>query len=194
MNQSSSPVSPAGSSPSSNWLQVWGPTIWAAAVLLAAIYFFQLSTQLGYSPRPGRLGPAFWPQAILIMLMVTSAIDLLAEARKALARRARGDVGEASAQNQVQRVWWLMALGLALTLAYVNFSTLIGFPLANFVFMLVFMFLAGHRKPVSATLTAGIGTVVLILLFVRVVYVSLPLGVGPFQDLTLLFYSMLGIG
>lgn len=86
-----------------------------------------------------------------------------------------------------------MALGLAATLTYINLSTVIGFPLANFCFMLAFMLIGGYRKPVRATIIAAIGTLVILLLFVRLVYVSMPLGAGPFQNLTLLIYSLLGI-
>ena len=59
--------------------------------------------------------------------------------------------------------------------------------------MLAFMLIGGYRKPINVLLIATIGTLVILLLFVRVVYVSMPLGAGPFQDLTLLIYSLLGI-
>lgn len=192
MSQSSSPMDSTTSSRLGAWLHIWGPALWAGAVLLAAIYFYQLADGIKYSSRPGRLGPAFWPKAILIMLLATAALDLFFEARKAISR-SRSGRAVGSVENGSKRVWWLMALGLVVTLAYVNFSTFIGFPLANFAFLLAFMLIGGYRKPIPVVLIAAIGTVVLILLFVRVVYVSLPLGAGPFQDLTLWLYSLLGI-
>ncbi len=192
MSQTSSPLGSTTSSRLGAWLHIWGPALWAAAVVLATIYFLQLADAIKYSPRPGRLGPVFWPKAILIMLLITAAFDLFFEARKAIAR-SRSNVVIGPTESSVKRVWWLMALGLVITLAYINFSTVIGFPLANFLFLLVFTLLGGYRKLIPVLLISSIGTVVLVLLFVRIVYVSLPLGMGVFQQITLLLYSLLGI-
>ena len=186
------PPSSAAPSRLGAWVYAWGPTLWAAAVLLAALYFFLLSGEIRYSPRPGRLGPSFWPRAILIMLMITAAVDCLIEARKA-SGRYRAFTAGLSTGDAPPRAPWLMALGLAAVLLYVNLATVVGFPVANFVFLLAFMMLGGFTRPITALLISGIGTVTLILLFVRIVYVSLPLGTGPFQNLTLLLYSLLGI-
>ena len=132
MGQHESPTATTTSSSLGARLHIWGPTIWAFAVLLAGLFAFQLSTQIAYSPRPGRLGPAFWPQVILIMLIITAAIDCFVEARK-IPERSRNISQTSTSGAEAPRVWWLMALGLAATLAYINLSTLIGFPLANFL-------------------------------------------------------------
>lgn len=187
------PTTPSSPAPPrrASWLHMYGPALWAGAVLLGAVYYYYLSTQIAFSTRPGRLGPSFWPQAILILLIITAAVDCFVEARKAPARAA-AYVARAE-ESGGKRVWWLMALGLVAILAYVNLASLVGFPLANALFMLAFMMLGGFKRPIPAALISLIGTVVLVLLFVRIVYVSLPLGLGPFQNLTLWIYYLLGI-
>jgi len=125
-------------------------------------------------------------------LIVTAAIDCLAEIRKAPARAAAYATSTES-ESGVKRVWWLMALGLVAVLAYVNLATILGFSLANLLFMFAFMMLGGFKRPIVSLVVSVLGTVTLILLFVRIVYVSLPLGVGPFENLTLWIYYLLGI-
>ncbi len=172
-------------------LGAYGPALWAAAVFLGALYFYLLTTQFHFAARPGRLGPAFWPQVILIMMMITAAIDCFVEARKARAQTLT-PAGSKTAEA-APRVWWLMALGLVIILAYVNLSTVLGFTLANFLFMVAFMWLSGFTRPVLVPIISALGTIILMVLFVRIVYVSLPIGIGPFENLTLLIYSLLGI-
>ncbi len=186
------PVSPGAQLwPAGVRLRLWGPTLWAAAVLAVAFYFFLLTNDIQYAQRPGRLGPVFWPRVILVLLMVTAAFDCLMEARKAMQRGLQ--LQHPTMASGEKRMLWLMILGLVLTLAYLSLTTLMGFPIANALFMFTFMLLGGFHRPLTASLIAVTGTVSLVVLFVRVVYVSLPLGIGPFQDLTLLLYSLLGI-
>lgn len=174
------------------WLHVWGPTLWAAAVTMAGIYFLMLSREIGYSPRPGRLGPAFWPQVILVMLTITAAIDCFVESRK-VGARARALASGLASDDAPKRVWWLMALGLAITLAYVNLSNVLGFPLANFLFMFTFMMVGGFTRLVTTFLVSALGTLSLVLLFVKIVYISMPLGTSPFKEMTIAFYNLLGV-
>lgn len=173
------------------WLNGYGPTLWAAAVALIGLYFLILSNDI-VPARPGRLGAAFWPRAILILLVITAAYDCFLEIRK-VPGRVQSFAAAGAKQAARPRIWWLMALGLVLTLSYVNLATVLGFPLANLLFMFIFMLIGGFRRPVAATVIAVVGTTVLVLLFVRIVYVSLPLGIPPFSSLTLLLYSLLGI-
>ncbi len=173
------------------WLHVYGPALWPAIVLLVALYYYFLSTQIRFAPRPGRLGPTFWPQVILMLLIITAAVDCYVETRKARGRALSSPANAPEAATP--RVWWLMALGLAVILAYVNLATVMGFPLANFVFMVAFMLLGGFTRPIAALAISAVGTLTLLLVFVRIVYVSLPLGLPPFEGITLLLYSMLRI-
>lgn len=192
MSRESSPTVPRAASGPGVWLHMYGPALWAAVVLLAGLYLLTVANEIPYPSRPGRLGPAFWPRAILIMMTLTAAVDCVVEARKAPDRFATLAAGNATSTG-VRRVWWMMALGLAFTLAYINLSTVLGFPLATMLFMVVFMLLGGFRRPALSVIISTLGTIILVALFVKVVYVSLPLGVGPFESLTLLLYALLGI-
>jgi hypothetical protein len=69
----------------------------------------------------------------------------------------------------------------------------IGFALSIFCFIIVFLRLAGVRKPLSLILSSVLGTVGLLYLFVKVVYLPLPKGAWLFERVTLFVYRALGI-
>lgn len=55
------------------------------------------------------------------------------------------------------------------------------------------MTFAGYEKRLRAALIAAIGAFVFFIVFQRLVYVSLPMGAGPFRDLTLALMALLGV-
>jgi putative tricarboxylic transport membrane protein len=69
----------------------------------------------------------------------------------------------------------------------------IGFPIANFLFLLGFMRIAGLKKKLPLFLISFLGTIVLLYLFVKVVYLPLPKGQWFFDDLTVAIYRALRI-
>jgi putative tricarboxylic transport membrane protein len=75
----------------------------------------------------------------------------------------------------------------------VYFLDVIGFALANFFFLVFFMRIAGLRKKIPLVLTSALGTIFLIYLFVKVVYLPLPKGQWFFDDFTIALYRVLHI-
>jgi putative tricarboxylic transport membrane protein len=86
-----------------------------------------------------------------------------------------------------------LALAVLLIVLYVFVTPLLGFPLATAAFIACFMALAGARTVGKIAGGAVIGTIGLLYLFVRVVYLPLPKGDGPFEALTVGLYRALGI-
>ena len=78
-----------------------------------------------------------------------------------------------------------------LTIGVVVAMPLIGFPLSNLLFLILFMRLAGLRKKSTLFLTSTLGTLFLLYLFVKVVYLPLPKGGWFFDDLTIWIYRVL---
>jgi hypothetical protein len=138
---------------------------------------------------PGELGPYFWPRAILILLMVScgiKSIEILAS------RKEAGTAGEPNASLPQVRISKLVAL-IAVVIGVVFAMDKIGFLLSNFLFLLVFLFLTGLRRKFLLLLIPAGGTVGLLYLFVKVVYLPLPKGMWFFEDITLFFYRLLAL-
>lgn len=163
--------------------QFYGPLL----VLLVALYFFLLAGKIDENPMPGQLGPAFWPRMILILLMASCGIKAL-EIFKG--KRTEED-SFAAPRPEVDVL--RLSLMIASVVAVVFFMDFLGFALANFLFLLLFMRLAGMRRPVPLLLTSLAGTVLLLYLFVKVVYLPLPKGGWLFNDFTVFLYRTLHI-
>ena len=86
-----------------------------------------------------------------------------------------------------------LGLNMLFAVAYALAMTLIGFVLATVIFLIAFARLGGYRRMLELSLIALASTFVLLYVFVQVVYISLPLGQGPFVDLNVALYRLLGI-
>jgi hypothetical protein len=142
----------------------------AAALLLA-------SRGLDAVAAPGQLGPAFWPRLVLVGLMLACLAKAVEEVR------ARTVGGAADVRRPLAR--GRLAAAVASIVFYVLLGPWLGFPLATALFIATFMALCGTRAPATLGGSALLGTVALLYLFVKLVYLPLPKGAGPFEDLTI---------
>lgn len=172
-------------------------------VLLGASgYLFALTLHFDFPRAPDRLGPDVWPQAILVLLMVTCAVAigraLLAKDRAQYGPEAKepfktlpGDAD--AAEPDVPSRYWLVAGGLLLFVAYPVALDYLGFLAATFLLMALFMLIGQWRNVAGVVTVSAVGTLALFYIFRGIVYVSLPLGRGPFHDATVWIASLLGM-
>ena len=154
-------------------------------IFLLAVYLYTVAGGIDVNPMPGQLGPAFWPRALLILLMLSCGIKAW-ELYRAPSEGAAKKVS--STVDTLKLVLMIVAV-----LGVVFLMDMIGFVLANFLFLLFFMRIAGYRRMRSITLISVLGTIGLLYLFVKVVYLPLPKGQFFFDDLTIFLYRILYI-
>jgi putative tricarboxylic transport membrane protein len=166
-----------------------GPLIIFAA---AATGFAVAGRGAAYSA-PGQLSAAFWPRMLLACLMVAcvaKAWSLLTERSvTTLAGAVLAEFAEPPAEVDHRK----LVAGIGLVAGLVIGSEVLGFPVAAVLFLGTFMWLGGWRRPVSLLVLSVTGTVVVLYIFVKVVYLPLPKGVGVFEGLTVNLYRLLGI-
>lgn len=163
-----------------------------AVVLLFSVYFYVLASRLGAVTKAGNLGPDFWPKLLLGLTMAACLYEI---AKAALFHRGKAlvdDAGEEKAEAP-KRYPGLLIIGILMTVAYVWFLDLLGFILCTLLYLALFMVVGRYRKVWVIAANSVIGTLLFVVLFMKVVYVSLPIGVGPFQQFSLLVMKMLGI-
>ena len=131
----------------------------------------------------GQLGPGFWPRMALIGLGGACVAKLVEEWR-------RGGVDTAKA-GPVPISRARLTAGIALIVLYALLAPFLGFALVTALFVGAFLVLGGMRSPGTIAANVVIGTVGLLYLFVKVVYLPLPKGDGPFEALTLALYRAL---
>jgi putative tricarboxylic transport membrane protein len=169
-----------------------------AVLLCAAAYLSTRTLQFDYPRAPGRLGPDVWPQAILILLMAACAAGIV----RALFLEGRGKLSEAGTELtglpvetelETPSRYGLVAGGILLFLVYPFALDYLGFLVATFLLMALFMLVGQWRNVPGVIAVSAVGTLVLFYVFRGVVYVSLPLGTGVFHDLTVWVAALLGM-
>jgi putative tricarboxylic transport membrane protein len=158
----------------------------AAAPLLgviAAVALYPATRSLDDVAREGSLGPGFWPRLALLGLALACAVKAVQEWRGAA--RAEADRDPISVMT--------LAAGIGLIVLYAALTPVLGFPVTTAAFIVAFMALAGLRSPAGLGASALIGTAALIYVFVKIVYLPLPKGDGPFETLTVALYRALRV-
>jgi hypothetical protein len=158
-------------------------------IFLLAVFFYVLAGKLDENPMEGQLGAFFWPKAILILLMFSCCFKIL-ESYWAIGKGV-AEVGVEAPPPEINTSK-LVAM-IFMTLGVVFFLEILGFPLANFLFLLLFMRIAGLKKRLPLILIPLLGTVLLLYIFVKIVYLPLPKGQWLFTDFTIFLYRVLYI-
>jgi putative tricarboxylic transport membrane protein len=164
-------------------------------ILVVSIYFYYLAGQFRFSAKPGNLGPDFWPKLLLGLTMATCLYEIIKTAfflRIAPAKEAAEEQPEKAAATK-KTYPTLLVIGIAMTVAYAYFVSTLGFIICTFLYFALFMSVGRYRKVWAILANSLIGTLVLVVIFMKIVYVSLPLGQEPFAGVTLFVLKVLGI-
>lgn len=176
-----------------------------AAVLAVAAVLLNVASGFDFEPRPGALGPDVWPKAILLAAIAVCVWHIAA----AFVRRddegtasgmltalaGRSSTPDEAADTALQeRAHPARALaGMAATLGYVALVTRLGFFLATALYLAAFLVIARYpRRGIIAIVSIG-GSLVLMFVFMKLVYVSLPLGEGGWAGVMLYLMKVMAI-
>jgi putative tricarboxylic transport membrane protein len=175
------------------------------AVLLAlGAWFFVLAGEIEYVGPAGRIGPGFWPRAVLALLMLVCAWELakslflerqrsVGAVLQALMEEAAPSVASGAEAAAAEPSWARLGAGVGATLAYVLLVDVLGFFLATAGYLAAFIAVGGYRRWGVVLATSLAGSFVLLAVFMKVVYVSLPLGAGPFRAVSVALLALLGV-
>jgi len=162
------------------------PAVPPLAGLVLALGLLAATRGLDDLAREGQLGPGFWPRLVLVGLALVCVLRLVAAWRAGTRGLATRVEGGPPAGGRV-------AAAIGLILLYVAATPFGGFSLATAAFIAAFMTVAGARLGAGTAITAVVGTVALLYVFIKLVYLPLPKGDGPFEVVTLALYRALGI-
>ena len=162
-------------------------------ILAVGAYLWILAGRFDYQQEEGALGPGFWPRVAAVGLMVAVLVRMV----QAVRERDRPIVKVASefdeyAEEEGEVSWPRLAIAVALAVGYVIATMFIGYLFATAIFLALFIFIGGARNK-FVPIVAVVGALVFAYVFIGVVYVSLPTGVGVFDSLTVAIYELLGI-
>ena len=170
-------------------------------VLAAAAVLTWNALHFGYTPRGDRPGPDVWPRAILALMIAACIVRIIAVLRSpssvdpVMLQDVLSEAlpGEREAAAPVARFPRLLATGIALTIAYVALLSTLGFFLDTVLYIAALVRTGRYRRwPVIATVALA-GALAFMFVFMRVVYLSLPIGAPPFSAVSLQLMQWMGI-
>ncbi len=165
-----------------------------AVILLVSAYFYALSNRFEFVAKPGHIGPDFWPKLCLGLTMAVCLYEIVKRALFSQGQEGPNGAGkEGNGEGPAQGYPLLLGAGIVLTVAYVSLVGVLGFLLCTFLYLALFMIVGRYRKVWAVLVNSVLGTAILAFVFMKVVYVSLPLGTGPFRQASLAVMHMLGI-
>jgi putative tricarboxylic transport membrane protein len=168
-----------------------GEIIPEIALLIGAIYLFLLAGRFEGQTDPGQLGPGFWPRMAatgLAIALVVRIVQAVRERKRPLVK-VRSEFPE---EEEIAVHWPRVGIAIGLAVGYVLASMFIGYLFATAAFLTAFIWIGGQRRW-YVPLIAIAGALVSAYVFIGVVYVSLPTGVGIFDVVTVEIYRLLGI-
>ena len=172
-------------------------------VLAGALALGWQTLHFEFTPRGERPGPDVWPRAILALMIVACGVRVVGVLRRRPDERAGvlddvlGDtlpaVEREAPDAPPQRYPLLLAIGVALTIAYVALLATLGFFCDTALYIAALIRTGRYRRwPVIAVVSVA-GALAFMFVFMKVVYVSLPLGQEPFSQVTFLLMRLMGI-
>lgn len=167
---------------------LWLGMIPEGLLLVAAVYLFVAASNFRQVGNPDQIGPGFWPQ----VLCVGIAIGVLVRIGQKFRARGRPLVVSAVAETDEDVRMPRVAIGVTLVVGYIVGMLFLGYILATALFLIAFIYLGGQRKWYVAPLGIA-SSLVFAYIFLKVVYIALPSGVGVFDQLSVILYQLLGI-
>lgn len=169
-------------------------------VQLAAMLLYQVAGRIEFPAAPGRIGPDFWPKSILVLLGLVCVYEIIKNllvgetfTAAGLLEKLMKDSGANAGEESLRSYPLLLGGGIVLTIIYVASIDKLGFFLATVAYLALFMAIGRYRRWGVIAIASVLGALALIFIFMKVVYVSLPLGVEPFSAVSLWLLATMGV-
>jgi len=167
-----------------------GPNLLLLA--LAGFAYFKAG-QFNTGTEGGVVGPDLWPRIICVVLALTSAIGIIAALVSVETQSSEEDEALESMlaipETHPRLVW----IGVVATGLYVAALTPIGFLCATVLYAMTLLVIGGMRRWAMVPVYGAILAIVFTIIFMKIVYVALPLGEGVFKSVSLFAMQLLGI-
>lgn len=171
----------------------WKDLLWAFILVMAVTYLYIevgqetsliTATLKGY---PATARPNFWPRVMLVGLLVTGLLKLYLNTRE---RADHEREKESAPRILVPKV----IISVVIVGLYCYLSQYLGFAFATIVFTAGYMWFLGMRKMKMLISFPILSTLVVLLVFWRLLYIAVPKGVGIFLAFSNLLMSIVRVG
>jgi putative tricarboxylic transport membrane protein len=173
-------------------------------VLGIAGFLYRSASQIDYFAPAGRIGPDFWPKMVLVLMIATcvyeivkiglfSSEDRVSGVLQTLSASPPTDESHPPPPEAEQSYPLRLILGIAITVLYAAVVPVAGFFLTTLCYLIAFMALGRYRRMGMAVGVSLAGTLLLLFFFMKVAYISLPIGRAPFSAVSLFLMQVMGV-
>lgn len=161
-------------------------------LIAIAAYFYYLAGTFENQAEPGQLGPGSWPRMAAAGLIVALLVRLVqtVRSRNRPIVKVRSEFEEF--EDEAEMDWGRLGIAIALAVGYVLATMFLGYLISTALFLAAFIWLGGQRTW-YVPLVALVGALVSTYVFIGIVFVALPTGVGVFDVVTVAIYRLLGL-
>lgn len=156
-------------------------------ILVVAIILLVMTTKFPTLRAYDKLGPAFWPRIVLEGLILLNG-GWLAKLILTQGQDLKTNLSKIALGNSQERNILRLLLVIALCIMYTFSMPILGFLLLTPIFQLLVLLAMGTRKWTTLTITPLLLTTVLFGIFIRILHIPLPRGIGVFNVLSRMFY------
>lgn len=173
----------------------WARTLPEVVVIALCVPMWSVTSE--WTSTVGGPGPAFYPRLLIALLALAMVVRIVHEV-VSIRRGVPEEHEEAALEEGVEMDTSLLdmrrvAVAIALSVAYVVGSLFLGWVLATFLLVIAFLWLAGKRNLLITVPVSLVFSLSMAYVFVKIVYISLPTGVGAFDQFTVLLFELLGV-
>ena len=159
-------------------------TAFALVLLVGAVYLWFVADGFQRFPRYKGIDMDFWPK-ILLAIVALLAIALVWQ--NVMSIRARLAAGTSEVAGEPFN-WVKLGASALLVVAYFVALQTAGFMIATVIFLFLAIRLIGYANRLLAAIYPFAFTALVTLVFVKVLELPLPRGMGPFESLSRMFY------
>lgn len=162
--------------------------LFSAFLIIAGIVLFRM---IGADPAAAasenELGAAFWPQIILVIIIVLSAVNIVTSLKK-LKEEGKSTVAHIDIAGFFKSKLFIGMMEVAILSIVLP---VIGFIPSCILFIIGYGVLLNAPSKLKLAIAAVLITIVIYILFQGVLDIMLPRGTGIFRELTLVFEKIL---
>jgi putative tricarboxylic transport membrane protein len=168
-------------------------------LIFGGAVLYRTADQIYYTPMPGQIGPDLWPKILLVLMVLVCAVEIgriwFLPGRAKIPETnvdESHDAEEAADEEQEDNPLRVMGV-IAATIVYLLCLETGGFFLCTLVYTTCLMWLGGVRRAFPLILLPLVITFSFTFMFMKIIFVSLPIGAPPFSDVTGVVMTLLGI-
>jgi putative tricarboxylic transport membrane protein len=163
-----------------------GELVFNSVLFGVSIYLYYVAGTFRKVATYAKIGPEFWPRAILLLIILLSGILLIRSITSFIKNQKASTPGDAS--KGIAQEPYRFLLVVLVSFGYAFGMGVIGFILSTILFQMVFLYLLKIKSLFSIILVSLLNTAILYIMFIQVLNMILPAGTGIFRTFSLLFY------